>query len=310
MSELKSTIQTILANQNGLSERICAFESGHTHKSLDMPTNDKDEGLSFTQLQEGATTQKELRKHGGERHGSAPTTVTAEAANSQAAYVEELQGSKVYRRILSGSSGASTGSFATRMTPWSELSGCSLADVSMIFDIKLPTDASDLRQTEIRRTETSVDKTSITAEKTEIMADLSEQQKQMILNYLTNIMGTGYKRYDMRYHMHDPHNFYEGGRRVVAELKAVLETGLKTPQVVLVPQNSIKRHKPLEKKKRKHTQQGQGGGVSSAKPLIIIPEEPEPTLPLKTPLSPTDPLTELRPIPMGAAMTGSGPPAA
>lgn len=98
VSELKLMIQIISANQNGLSERIRAFESGYTHKSLDLPTNEKDED------------QKEMGKLGGERHGAAQTTITAEAVNPQVAYFEELQGSKVYRRILSGSSGIFTGS--------------------------------------------------------------------------------------------------------------------------------------------------------------------------------------------------------
>ena len=310
VSELKSMIQTILANQNGLSERIRAFESGYTHKSLDMSTNDKDEELSIIQLQEGAATQKELGKLGGERQGSAPTTITAEAVNSQVSYVEELKGSKVYRRILSGSSGASTGSFTTRMTPWSELSGCSLADVSMISDIKLPIDASDLRDIEIRRTEIGVDKTSIKAENTRTMADLSKQQKQMILNHLSNIMGISYRRYDARYYQDKLHREYKDNCQVVAAMEAGLDTVLGTSQVALVCEKAIKRRKPPEKKKRKHRPQGQGGGVSSAKPLIIIPEKPDRTPALKTPLSPTGPLTEPRPPPMRVAMTGSAPPAA
>lgn len=180
----------------------------------------------------------------------------------------------------------------------------------MIFDIKLPIDTSDLREIELWRTETSVDKTSIKAEKIETMADLSEQQKQMIINYLRNIMGTGYHRYDMRYHKDDSHREYKDNRRVVAAMGAGLETGLGTFQVVLLREKAIKRRKPPEKQKRKHTPHGQRGGVSSVKPLIIIPEEPDRTPALKPPLSPTGPLTEPRQPPMGATMTGSGPPVA
>lgn len=121
--------------------------------------------------------------------------------------------------------------------------------------------------------------------------------------------GDGLRRDDWRYHTNHSRRFQKEifeGRKVVAKFEAVLETGLETSQVIHVPQIAIKKRKPLENKRRKHSQQGQAGSVSSAIPLTIIPEEPDPTPALKKLLSPTG-ADRNQTATLGVAMTGSAP---
>ena len=172
-------IHTILANQSGLLEGIRALVSEYTHNSPDMPSNDEDDQVSAALPQEDAAMQDELGEAGAERHGAVPIKMTAEATDPQATFIEELHGSRVYQKVSSQSSGATRMAFMTRMTPWSELSGHSIADVSTISSVKLPIHARDGMQIETFGSEASIAETSKENRITRIAVNPSQQSKRI-----------------------------------------------------------------------------------------------------------------------------------
>lgn len=78
--------------------------------------------------------------------GPSDTTHQAVANNitARAAYADDLETSRVYRRTLGHSSGASMITSHTDKTFWSALSGASLAEISTVIEVTLPVHQSDL----------------------------------------------------------------------------------------------------------------------------------------------------------------------
>ena len=139
VDDLKSMVAQILANHLELSNRMRTLETNPAITPQDeMLENDTQPSPSLAAEEEEEEEMTSIISALPEKQDAIPPSAF------RATFDGDLESSRVYRRILGKSSGASIMTASTQRTPWSLLSGISLGDISTIAIVALPIFSSDL----------------------------------------------------------------------------------------------------------------------------------------------------------------------
>lgn len=131
---LHSLVERVLYSNEDLARRLRNLEKTHsTRVSLQERVRSNDRGKEEDGDQEDTPTI--VPDKGTQIH---PEHSLIRMADSQFAFEEELNSSRVYRRTQLNSTDVSFTSSAVRTTAWSIFSGSSLADISVISVFALP----------------------------------------------------------------------------------------------------------------------------------------------------------------------------